>query len=110
VTPSPETAKAKDKSSSTILNVLKREIVPESKVFTYNSTPNSANNHHKATKEEQPEPTTVVEFLLLKFLPDKCPTIVKRKCRVRDPILSFSGFTLSRQRCLVQHRIYKKFF
>lgn len=74
---------------------MEREIIPESEVCAYNSTPSSANNHHKATKEEQPEPTTVVEFLLLKSLPDKCPTIVKRKCQVRDPILFLSGFTLS---------------
>ena len=108
-------AKAKDMSSLTTLKVLKEKLslkvrsaptTPPRTVLTTSVTV----NHYKATDEEQPEPTAVVEFLLLKSLPDKCPTIVKRKCRVLDLILSLSGFTLLRQRWLDQHRIYKKFF
>ena len=104
------TAKAKEKRSSTIWNAFKEKLSLRVRFCVYNTSRNDTNNHRKATKEEQPEPTTVVEFLLLKSLPDKCPTIVKRECRVCDPNMLFSSLTLSRQRCLVQHRIYKKFF
>jgi len=33
------------------------------------------------------EPTTIVEFLLLKSLPDNNPTVVKRECQLTDTVL-----------------------
>jgi hypothetical protein len=69
-----EVANAKDKSSSTILNRLKESLkVREDpapllcRILIPNFQPLEA------------EPTTTVEFLLHRSLPDKSPTIVKRK-------------------------------
>lgn len=67
-------AKAKDKSTSTVLNVLKETC---QKVSLAHLTP----THTKTVPQliNESEPTTVVEFLLFKSLPEKSPAIVQRE-------------------------------
>ena len=67
-------AKSKDKSTSTVLNVLKETC---QKVSLAHLTP----PHTKTVPQliHESEPTTVVEFLLFKSLPEKSPTIVQRE-------------------------------
>ena len=74
-----EVANAKDKSSSTILNRLKESLKVREGPRTFASSDTNF-------QPLEAEPTTTVEFLLHKSLPDKSPTIVKRKqgfCRVK---------------------------
>jgi hypothetical protein len=77
-----EVAKAKDKSSSMILNRLK-----ESLHVRDDLAPSHRRVLNLIFQPIEPEPTTTVEFLLHKSLPDTNPTIVKRKprtCRARS--------------------------
>jgi len=69
-----EVANAKDKSSSTILNRLKESLKVRRGPRTF------ASSHFNTNFQPlEAEPTTTVEFLLHRSLPDKSPTIVKRK-------------------------------
>lgn len=70
-------AKDKDKSTSTVLNVLKEMLCQ--KVRLAHIIPHHTNTITQAADDKQSEPTTVVEFLLFKSLPDKNPTIVRRE-------------------------------
>jgi hypothetical protein len=75
-----EVARAKDKSSSTILNRLKESLrVREELTAAHTSSAPHSNTNFQQT---EPDPTTIVEFLLHKSLPDTNPIIVKRKRRL----------------------------
>ncbi|KAI0287771.1 hypothetical protein BC826DRAFT_738940 [Russula brevipes] len=87
-------AKAKDKSCSTTLKrVLKKLSL-------------------KATEDVPPEPTTVVEFLLLKCLPDDSPTVVRqvlsRKSSLQEILWNFSRFKDNRRLTLKQNPHFYK--
>ncbi len=90
-----KTAKAKDKSSSTTIFNLWKKMKLSSKVRLVHMTSPHANANPQATEDERSEPTTIVEFLLLKSLPDNSPTIVKRKRRIGDSFVSLPSFSLS---------------
>ena len=72
-----EAAEAKDKSTSTILNRLKETF--SQKVRLAHIALTHTNTVSQARDDRQPEPTTVIEFLLCKSLPDESPTIVRRE-------------------------------
>jgi hypothetical protein len=88
-------AKAKDKSSSTtIFNLWKKMKLSPKVRLVYTTSPH-ANAKPQAMEDERSEPTTIVEFLLLKSLPDNSPTIVTRKRRIGDVFVSLPSFSLS---------------
>jgi len=89
-----KTAKAKDKSSSTTIFNLWKKMKLSSKVRLVHPTSPHANANPQATEDERSE-TTIVEFHLLKSLPDNSPTIVKRKRRIGDSFVSLLSFSLS---------------
>lgn len=90
-----KTAKAKDKSSSTTIFNLWKKMKLSPKVRLVRTTSPHANAKPQATEDERSEPTTIVEFLLLKSLPDNSPIIVKRKRRIGDSFVSLPKFSLS---------------
>jgi len=67
-------ARKNDRSSLTILNRLKETFRVRGEVCAF-ALPHSDTSFQPI----EPEPTRIVEFLLHKTLPDRSPTIVKRK-------------------------------
>lgn len=98
------TAKAKDGSTSSTLNALKEKL--RMQVRFRHATLASAYTDSQPVPAGWKKPTTVVEFLLFKSLPDARPTLVKREHQLTHATQSLIPY----QRCSARVRICPKSF
>jgi hypothetical protein len=83
-----EEATTKDKSSSGILNTLKEKLRMKVR-FAHPPSLCRTHAYRQPALDGESEPTTIVEFLLFKSLPDNNPTIVKREYQLTDTVLHY---------------------
>jgi hypothetical protein len=79
-------AKAKDITFSSVWDFLKNMFSPKVRLGRIQLF-HLINNCFQATDNKHPEPTKVVEFLLLRSLPDPRPIVVKREHKIRSQFL-----------------------
>ena len=97
-------AKAKDGSTSSTLNALKEKLGMQ--VRFRHATLASAHTDSQPVPAGWSKPTTVVEFILFKSLPDARPTLVKREHQLTHA----TQYLIPCQRCLARVRTCQKFY
>ena len=97
-------AKAKDGSTSSTLNTLKEKL--RMQVRFRHATLARAHTDSQPVPAGWSKPTTVVEFLIFKSLPDARPTLVKRE----HQLTRATQHLIPCQRCLARVRNSRKFF